>query len=65
MNYTIHFLSIAILTIPATCTEDVCEYMVEVPTTVCQSSSDISPMVIVSATNRLGSGQPSELVPVG
>ena len=42
MNYTIHFLPIANLTISASCTDNVCEYMVEVPPTVCQSSSDIS-----------------------
>ena len=65
VNFTIHFLPIANLTISASCTDDVCEYMVEVPPTVCQSSSDISTMVSVSAANRLGSGQPSELVLVG
>ena len=64
VNYTIHFSSAINLTISASCTDDVCEYMVNVPPTVCQTSSDVS-MVSISAANKLGSGQPSELVPVG
>ena len=63
MNYTIHFSSGANKTRTANCTDSVCEYTVEVPSTECQSTSDA--MVSVSAANRLGSGQSSEPISVG
>ena len=64
MNYTIHFSSGANKTRTANCTDSVCEYTVEVPSTECQSSSEDS-MVSVSVANRLGPGQSSEPISVG
>ena len=68
VNYIVHFSSTINMTIPVSCTDAVCWYMVEVPPTVCQITSDhdVSKIdVSVSAANRLGSGQPSEFNPIG
>ena len=43
--------------------EDTCEYTVEVPSTVCSTSSKVD--VIVASANRLGLGPPSEPTTIG
>ena len=68
VHYTVHFSSAINMTIPVSCTDAVCEYMVEVPPTVCQMTSDhdVSKVdVSVSTANRLGSGKPSVFDPIG
>ena len=68
VKYTVHFSYAINTTIPVSCTDAVCEYMVEVLPTVCQITSDhdVSKIdVSVSAANRLGSGKPSESDPIG
>jgi hypothetical protein len=68
VSYTVHFLSILSLTFPIDCMDDVCEYMVEVPPTVCQTARDHDVSMIdisVSAANRLGSGPLGEFDPIG
>ena len=62
MNYTVHYSSGANETIPANCTGVVCEYMFS---TECAPSSDTRMNLSVSAANKLGPGQPSELISVG
>ena len=68
VDYIINFSSAISMTIPVSCTDAECEYMVEVPPTVCQMTGDhdVSKIdVSVSAANRLGSGKPSKFDPIG
>ena len=56
------------MTIPVSCTDAVCENMVDVPPTVCQTAGDhdINKVdVSIAAANRLESGKPLEFDPIG
>ena len=65
VNYTVSgtYIMCATSTIStSSCTNGVCEHMLEIPSSICPPSSSIT--VIVSGTNRLGEGQASNPVSI-
>ena len=49
--------------VPVSCKDDNCEYVVDVPSSLCPPLSDIN--VTVSAANILGQGPPSDTDTIG
>ena len=62
MSYNTYF-STGLSVVNSSCENDVCDYAVALPFSICNSSAAVS--VTVSATNRLGEGPPSDPVVAG
>ena len=62
MSYNTYF-STSLSVVNSACENDVCDYAVDLPFSICNSSAVVN--MTVSATNMLGEGSPSDPVITG